>query len=249
MKNLKRILPNLKNMEEFIKNDEYLRQFNINISDKSLNPKERLDLAIEFLNHLEKDIKEKTYEFQGSKEFFAYEFGKIFKIEKEIKNGEKIKTHNAQKEKWYVYENFFGTSEEEELFNLIKERLAYYLNKKYSEFYLVRNERDLAIYDFESGARFEPDFLLFLKDESFSYQIFIEPKGDNLLKQDDWKNSFLLNIKSNFEIDDKNFKIIGVKFYNKAKKHVNITFCKVKGHSGDKYNDMADALAKKACSV
>ena len=39
------------------------------------------------------------------------------------------------------------------------------------------------------------------------------------------------------------------KFYNKAKKHVNITFCKVKGHSGDKYNDMADALAKKACGV
>ena len=35
------------------------------------------------------------------------------------------------------------------------------------------------------------------------------------------------------------------KFYNKAKKHVNITFCKVKGHSGDKYNDMADALAKR----
>lgn len=39
------------------------------------------------------------------------------------------------------------------------------------------------------------------------------------------------------------------KFYNKAKKHVNIAFCKVKGHSGDKYNDMADALAKKACGV
>lgn len=90
------------------------------------------------------------------------------------------------------------------------------MNEKYSEFYLVRNERDLAIYDFENGARFEPDFLLFLKDENFSYQIFIEPKGDNLLKQDDWKNSFLLNIESNFEIDNKNFKIIGVKFYNKA---------------------------------
>ena len=173
-------------------------------------------MAIEFLNHLEKDIKGKTYEFQGSKEFFAYEFGKIFKIEKEIKRSGKINQCNTLSEKWYVYEDFFGTSEEEELFNLIKERLANYLNEKYSEFYLVRNERDLAIYDFESGARFEPDFLLFLKDESFSYQIFIEPKGDNLLKQDNWKNSFLLNIKSNFEIDDKNFKIIGVKFYNKA---------------------------------
>ena len=37
-----------------------------------------------------------------------------------------------------------------------------------------------------------------------------------MLIQDEWKNSFLLNIESNFEIDDKNFKIIGVKFYNKA---------------------------------
>lgn len=216
MKNLKRILPNLKNMEEFIKNDEYLRQFNINISDKSLNHKERLDLAIEFLNHLEKDIKGKTYEFQGSKKFYAYEFGKIFKLEKEIKRSGKINQCNTLSEKWYVYENFYGTDEEEYFFDLMKKNLADYLDKKYNEFYLVRNERDLAIYDFENGARFEPDFLLFLKDESYSYQIFIEPKGDNLLKQDDWKNSFLLNIESNFEIDDKNFKIIGVKFYNKA---------------------------------
>lgn len=173
-------------------------------------------MAIEFLNHLEKDIKEKTYEFQGSKEFFAYEFGKIFKIEKEIKGGEKVKTRNAKKEKWYVYEDFFGTSEEEESFNLMKENLAEYLNKKYSEFYLVRNERDLVIYDFESGARFEPDFLLFLKDESFSYQIFIEPKGEYLTDKDKWKEDFLLKIEPNFKIDDKNFKIIGVKFYNKA---------------------------------
>ncbi len=39
------------------------------------------------------------------------------------------------------------------------------------------------------------------------------------------------------------------KFYDKAKKHITINFEKVKGHSGDKYNDLADSLAKKACGV
>lgn len=39
------------------------------------------------------------------------------------------------------------------------------------------------------------------------------------------------------------------KYYEKTKKKVNITFEKVKGHSGDKYNDLADKLAKKACGV
>ena len=37
--------------------------------------------------------------------------------------------------------------------------------------------------------------------------------------------------------------------YEQAKKKVNITFEKVKGHSGDKYNDLADSLAKAACGV
>lgn len=37
-----------------------------------------------------------------------------------------------------------------------------------------------------------------------------------------------------------------VKFYKNAVKHVDIDFIKVKGHSGDRYNDMADELAKKA---
>lgn len=35
-------------------------------------------------------------------------------------------------------------------------------------------------------------------------------------------------------------------FYEKAKKHIDINFVKVKGHSGNKYNDLADKLAKEA---
>lgn len=43
----------------------------------------------------------------------------------------------------------------------------------------------------------------------------------------------------------KNYK----QFYECAKAQVNIHFMKVKGHSGDPYNDLADALAKKALGI
>ena len=40
-----------------------------------------------------------------------------------------------------------------------------------------------------------------------------------------------------------------VEFYKNASQYVDIDFIKVKGHSGDKYNDMADELAKKALGL
>ena len=38
-------------------------------------------------------------------------------------------------------------------------------------------------------------------------------------------------------------------FYDEAKNKVKIEFVKVKGHSGDKYNDLADKLAKEALGI
>lgn len=40
-----------------------------------------------------------------------------------------------------------------------------------------------------------------------------------------------------------------VDFYKKASGKVNITFSKVKGHSGDKYNELADKLARGALGL
>ena len=39
------------------------------------------------------------------------------------------------------------------------------------------------------------------------------------------------------------------KYYNSIKDKLNVVFTKVKGHSGDKYNDEADALAKAALGI
>ncbi len=38
-------------------------------------------------------------------------------------------------------------------------------------------------------------------------------------------------------------------YYDSIKEFVKVNFVKVKGHSGDKYNDMADALAKEALGI
>lgn len=38
-------------------------------------------------------------------------------------------------------------------------------------------------------------------------------------------------------------------FYEEAKEKVEIKFVKVAGHSGDKYNDLADRLAKEALGI
>jgi len=50
------------------------------------------------------------------------------------------------------------------------------LNQKYKDIYLLRNERELKIFD-KLGRAFEPDFILFCKqkeNEEYVYQVFNE---------------------------------------------------------------------------
>ncbi len=97
------------------------------------------------------------------------------------------------------------------------------LNKKYSEVYLLRNERHLKLFNFDDGRVFEPDFVLFLTVDnkpSFHYQVFIEPKGSHLIKGDEWKQNFLLQLKDDHKIEqlwqDRNYIVWGMPFYNET---------------------------------
>ncbi|NWN98817.1 MAG: hypothetical protein HLX45_15210 [Bacillus sp. (in: Bacteria)] len=62
-----------------------------------------------------------------------------------------------------------------------------------------------------------PDFLLYLKDENCTYQVFLEPKGKHLLVQDKWKQDFLLSLSNNPNIEilaeNESVRLIGIKFY------------------------------------
>jgi type III restriction enzyme len=72
------------------------------------------------------------------------------------------------------------------------------LREKYSDIYLLRNEKLFQLYRFSDGSAIEPDFVLFLKDSNGnqfnSYQLFIEPKCEQLIPIDIWKEEFLKEI-------------------------------------------------------
>ena len=95
------------------------------------------------------------------------------------------------------------------------------LAENWEEIYLLRNEKAITIYDFESGRAFEPDFVLLARDKKAGqrgWQIFIEPKGGQLMEADKWKQDFLQQIteKQSAKIlaENSEVKIIGLPFYN-----------------------------------
>jgi type III restriction enzyme len=93
------------------------------------------------------------------------------------------------------------------------------LNQKFENIYLIRNERELKIFD-KLGRAFEPDFLLFCKQrdrEQLTFQVFIEPKGEHLKGNDKWKEDFLKEISAKqktIKIHTDTYLITAVPFYN-----------------------------------
>lgn len=94
-----------------------------------------------------------------------------------------------------------------------------HIEKRFTNIYLIRNEREIKIID-KLGRAFEPDFLLFCKQkegDELTFQVFIEPKGAHLAPKDKWKEDFLKEIreeKRTIKIDTDNYLITGVPFYN-----------------------------------
>ncbi len=129
---------------------------------------------------------------------------------------------DLSQEDWFAFEDNFGTSEEKAFVAYFKTYVDS-LKAKYDKVYLVRNERQLHIYSFDGGERFEPDYVLFLhspKIEGYEQlQVFIEPKGTHLVENDKWKEDFLLQLKDNAIpvikfADDNKYKIWGFHFFN-----------------------------------
>ena len=125
---------------------------------------------------------------------------------------------------WYVFNDNFGTTEEKRFVHYFS-HLATELKTKYYKVYLLRNERfpELAIYDFDTAERFEPDYLLVLQkaktDGYEQQQIFVEPKGTDYLLKDAWKEKFMLQMEKRAVTvkkyaDDNEYKILGLPFYN-----------------------------------
>ena len=101
-------------------------------------------------------------------------------------------------EDWFVFNDNYGTSEEKAFVRYFKDYVDT-LRSKYDKIYLLRNERQIHLYSFEGGERFEPDYILYLcKNRTDSIEqliVFVEPKGTHLIADDKWKEDFLLELK------------------------------------------------------
>jgi type III restriction enzyme len=223
---LSHYFPSIGSLSNFIDSIEYLAGLEItfNGTTNRLNEISYFDY-LQALNGLlksiEVDIKKNSTEYEGS-DYIQVPIHKVFR-DKEIKVYKDSERANGQedliaKEPWYVYNANHGTSEEKKFVELFARRFQG-LNQKFENIYLVRNEREIKIFD-KLGRAFEPDFLLFCKQrdgQHMNFQVFIEPKGNHLLGHDKWKEDFLkeIRIEQNvIKIHLDAYLITAVPFYN-----------------------------------
>jgi type III restriction enzyme len=195
-----------------------------NIEFKDISNEEKLDMLLRFFDKLLFELRQDVNPYTGTA-FKAGQFSNFFKEAKEKsvvanEKNERFYNEELKYEDWYVLSDFYGTSEEQKLIEFIQETILN-LKANYSEVYLLRNEEQYKIYDFQKGRGFQPDFLLFLRQsKKMYYQVFIEPKGDNLLEIDKWKNDFLKEItgkysdKNVLKAESKDYILIGLPFFN-----------------------------------
>jgi type III restriction enzyme len=223
---LKIYFPNLKSIKEFIENEAYLGGLKITFNGTSARLSEitfddYLFALQALLQQLESEIKGNSTEFEGSDYVQEY-VHKVFK-DKPVRINKYDERANGQEslvanEPWYAYNANYGTSEEKKFVELFAKRFES-LNQKFENIYLLRNERELKIYD-KLGRAFEPDFVLFCKQkesEQLTFQVFIEPKGNGFIANDKWKKDFLKEIqqtKKTIQIQTDKFLITAVPFYN-----------------------------------
>lgn len=236
---LKSHYPQLKSKREFLTSPIYVGNVTLVIESDSehLTANNLFQAAKKALGEIAKHVRGIVQEYEGTKEFDAKPIRKVImnkKIYVDNPHGDGVGVSqavvvrelavNLYGEDWYVYEDNFGTTEEKAFVKYFRGFVPE-LRQNYEEIYLVRNERipELAIYDFDTGERFEPDFLLFLRkhnqDGYEQEQIFIEPKGDHLISQDKWKEDFLLRISKEgipvkVYVDDNKYRVCGLPFFN-----------------------------------
>ena len=216
-----------------------------NVKDEhALTQEHKLQIVEELLKNIEDDLLPLEERYVGSNNFESYPIHKVFAdniVRKYTISKDSPKAGQSQKDlrfqdlfadidafDWYAYDDNFGTDEEKLMVKALH-RIMNSLESKWSDIYLLRNEKAVRIYNFEDGKAFEPDFLLFANDKktgNTSWQIFIEPKGSQFIDneggfdkgKEGWKQQFLNEITKRSEaktlVDDEYFRIVGVPFYN-----------------------------------
>ncbi len=225
---LKMCFPSLKSTSEFIKSSEYIGDLLIRVTALQKPSVPILyDACVSAMKELAGILAAERSRYDGALLFEPHKIGDVI-TDKTIScipvlggRGVSQKDHSVDSafrmdlsdKDWYVFEDNYGTSEEKAFVAYFARRIES-LKQKYDDVYLIRNERQCVLYSFDGGERFEPDFILFLKKGERKKMVFIEPKGEQLLETDKWKEDFLLQIKEKAVVSDGGCEIEGFHFFN-----------------------------------
>lgn len=234
---LKSYFPNIKSTYEFVTDENYLGNIKIKVTSKykALPMNVVYRACVNVLSKIALKISAIEEVYEGTTEFKAhylheYIRGKSINV-KPISGSIGVSQNDASvgenrldlsSEDWFVFNDNFGTSEEKAFVRYFKDYVDT-LRSKYDKVYLLRNERQIHLYSFDGGERFEPDYILYLcKKRADSVEqliVFVEPKGTHLIDSDKWKEDFLLELKEKAIptvtfVDDNKYKIWGFHFFN-----------------------------------
>jgi len=240
--------PHIKSIDEFITSESYLGGITLEItaSEKEYPSSILFKKLLDVIESVKNDIKANSSKYRGTRDFEPIEVRK-FVVDKElvveepregsrqerglsmsgVESSNGLRTDiplNLADEDWYIYSDDYGTDEEKYLVKFVYD-IKDKLQKTFTELYLIRNQKLLDLFTFKKGNKFEPDYILMLgdgKSKANYLQLFIEPKGQQLEKGDEWKQEFLLEIKQEGELVDlfenDKYKIFGLPFYQESKK-------------------------------
>lgn len=239
--NLLTYFPQLASASQFVISDTYLGGVLVSVRGlpddlDNLTALQKLDIVQYVLHQIESGVKRESVEFIGTKDFKPYRIkdrftDKVLKLRIEGETGLGWAESNVpgldqidlSGKDWHAYDDSYGTDQEKHFIKFMHDQEAR-LRHVYDNFYLLRNEKAVKLYDFDTGRAFEPDFVLFLrkkgKDSNTILQLFIEPKGDQLRPQDDWKQDFLEQMKAKARLETifqgRDYSILGLPFFNET---------------------------------
>ncbi|MDT3919802.1 restriction endonuclease subunit R, partial [Staphylococcus saprophyticus] len=230
--NLKEYVPSITSMETFIESKDFLGDLEISVTIpkemdiSDIRPKLKLSVLNDYLSKLETKIKNNYLKVKGTPIFEGIKLSELIddyvvevnNVNRDVTDlDDQKRPKNMEQHDWYIYDKAIVNGLERDLIDLIN-NMVEDLQNKYDEVYLIRNERKIKFREINGVRGFMPDFLLYLKDNEYTYQVFVEPKGQHLLLNDKWKEQFMLSLNERDDIEvlaeDENVRLVGLCFYS-----------------------------------
>lgn len=230
---LKQYCPTLTSMNEFLTSSSWLGnaivEARVSYGVNSLTNIQRLTAVKRYLAYVQQSITKNFMRSKGTNEFTPMAVREIVnnyskRVTDQFNNkvATQIGPYPMNSQSWYPYDSAIVDVTEKQFIDQIGSIIPS-LKEQYQDAYLIRiDERadDFKLHDFGDNvthyAGYMPDFILYLKDSDYIYQVYMEPKGEHLLDRDNWKQELLEKIDpSNVIIlgENQNVKLYGVKFF------------------------------------